>query len=432
MINIPYGEKSLPLRLNFPSWEILESTVSNLEGPRSQEQIVEKAMQMPIGSRPLWKLARGKKRAVIIISDHTRPVPSRIILPLMFKEIRKGAPDCSITLLVATGCHRESTKEELRRKLGDEIFDHESIVVHNCDDTENMVTLGILPSGSPLKINRLAAEADLLVSEGFIEPHFFAGFSGGRKSVLPGICARETIMRNHCAELIGEPGSRTGNLKQNRIHQDMTAAAQMAGLAFIVNVILNKEKRVISAVAGDAILAHEEGCERLAQWCGASQNKLGDVVITSNGGSPLDQNIYQTVKSMTAAEAAAAENGTIIVCSECADGIGGRNFYEAMRDCVSPQQLLQEILTVKAEETVSDQWQYQILCRILEKHRVILVTQPELRQITVDMKMEYAASLEEALGLAGAWNKGKHTVVIPDGVSTMIVSDGIAPRANRK
>lgn len=431
MIHIPYGEKSLPLSLNFPSWEILEPAVSNLGSTQSQEQIVKEAMQAPIGSKPLWKLARGKKRAVIIVSDHTRPVPSRVILPLMLREIRKGAPDCRITLLVATGCHRESTKEELRRKVGDEIFDHESIVVHDCDDTENMITLGILPSGSPLKINGLAAEADLLVSEGFIEPHFFAGFSGGRKSVLPGICARETVMRNHCAELIGEPGSRAGNLGQNLIHQDMTAAARMAGLAYIVNVILDKEKRVVSAVAGDAVLAHEEGCQRLARWCGASPTRLGDVVITSNGGAPLDQNLYQAVKSMTTAEAAAAKNGTIIVCSECADGIGGRNFYEAMRDCDSPGQLLQEILTVKAEETVPDQWQYQILCRILEKHRVILVARSELRRIAADMKMEYAASLEEALGLAGAWEEGKHTVVIPDGVSTMIVPDGAGLCPNR-
>lgn len=421
MIEIPYGEKNLLLEPDFSSWEVLEPAAVHKDEVGSQEQIVKEAMKNPIGSQPLWKLAEKKKNAVIIISDHTRPVPSRVILPSMLEEIRKGSPDCNITLLVATGCHRESTEEELKHKLGTEIFGHERIVVHDCDDAENMVPLGRLPSGSPLRINRLAAEADLLVAEGFIEPHFFAGFSGGRKSVLPGISARETVMRNHCAGLIKEPGSRTGCLNQNPIHRDMTAAAEMAGLQYIVNVILDKEKKVVSAVAGHAVLAHEEGCKRLSKCCGVSPERPGDVVITSNGGKPLDQNIYQAVKSMATAESAAAEHGTIIVCSECADGIGGQSFYEAMRDCVSPGQLLRKILMVSAEKTVPDQWQYQILCRILEKHRVILVTHPELRRVTEEMKLEYAGSLEEAILLAKAREEGKHTVIIPDGVSTMIV-----------
>ena len=148
---------------------------------------MQEALEHPIGTPRLCDMAIDKKKVVVISSDHTRPVPSRIIMPLILKEIRRGNPDADITILISTGLHRETTREELESKFGPEITEHETIIVHDCDDTDNMVYLGKLPSGGNMYINRLAVEADLLVAEGFIEPHFFAGFSGGRKSVLPGV-----------------------------------------------------------------------------------------------------------------------------------------------------------------------------------------------------------------------------------------------------
>lgn len=159
----------------------------------------------------------GKKDVVIIASDHTRPVPSKIIMPLMLEEIRKGNPDADITILIATGCHRETAKEELVQKFGKDIVDNEKILVHDCDDTTNLVSLGRLPSGGELIINKIAVEADLLCSEGFIEPHFFAGFSGGRKSVLPGIASRKTVLANHRSAFIADDHARTGILEGNPI-----------------------------------------------------------------------------------------------------------------------------------------------------------------------------------------------------------------------
>lgn len=421
VIRIPYGHTALEWEGEFPSFEIISAHESTEQKNVTEEELIEKAMAEPVGSASLRELAKGKKNAVIVISDHTRPVPSRLILPPMLRELREGSPDIEITLLVATGCHRGTTEAELRQKLGDDIYNKEKIRIHDCDDTENMVKLGRLPSGTELWGNRLAAETELLVAEGFIEPHFFAGFSGGRKSVLPGICARRTVMANHCAALIDDPHARTGILEENPIHMDMTAAARMAQLRYVVNVILDSDKKVIGAFAGNAIEAHQAGCGFLSAVCAVHPEKKGDLVITSNGGAPLDQNLYQSVKCMSAAEAAAAENGTIIVCCECADGIGGEQFYRAVKECESPAALLRAIRQVEPEDTVPDQWQYQILCRILEKHRVIFVTGEEMAQIVTDMKMEYAKDLDEAIRAAGIEDGEKHVVVIPDGISVMIV-----------
>ncbi|MDO4331976.1 MAG: nickel-dependent lactate racemase [Eubacteriales bacterium] len=417
---IPYGHEKLHLEAAFPSWELLESCPHGKKSEFSEAELVVRAMESPIGSAHLEELAAGKKTATVILSDHTRPVPSRVILPPLLEALRKGSPDIRITLLVATGCHRGTTVEELRSKLGDEILKREKIVIHDCDDAENMIELGRLPSGGVLKVNRLAAETDLLVAEGFIEPHFFAGFSGGRKSVLPGVCARETVMYNHCAAFIDSSFARTGNLENNPIHQDMIAAAKMAGLRYIVNVILNKEKQVVHAVAGDAEKAHLAGCRMLMEECSVHPARKGDIVITSNGGAPLDQNIYQVVKSLSTAEAAAAKGAALIVCAKCEDGTGGEAFYRAMKDCSSPEELLEQIRKTPPDRTVPDQWQYQILCRILQKFRVIFVTRPQLEGTIRDMKMEYCSSLEEAAFMAMDGNTQKHVVVIPDGVSAMI------------
>ncbi len=319
----------------------------------------------------------------------------------MLEQLRQWNPDIEITLLVATGCHRATLTEELIRKLGREIVEQERILVHDCDDKEMLADLGTLPSGARLVINRTAVETDLLITEGFIEPHFFAGFSGGRKSVLPGICSRVTVLGNHCAAFIDNPFSRSGNLENNPIHQDMAAAAAMAKLSYIVNVVIDEDKKVAAAFAGDPVQAHEAGCAFLKPYCQVTVKKKTPIVVTSNGGAPLDQNIYQTVKGLCTADATAREGGVIIICAECADGTGGEDFYQALKNCDSIKQLLENIRSTPMNETVPDQWQYQILARILEKKRVIYVTDSRLEPVIRAMKMEYAPTLEEALAMAG-------------------------------
>ncbi len=185
-INLPYGKEYI--NATIPDERLAGVLTSKLHGYKpevSEETLIRDALANPVDCAPLYELARGKNKIVIIASDHTRPVPSKVIIPPMLEEIRRGNPDADITILIATGCHRGTTIGELREKFGDEIVNNEKIIVHDCADKDNLVNIGTLPSGGTLSINRLAHEADLLVSEGFIEPHFFAGFSGGRKSVLP-------------------------------------------------------------------------------------------------------------------------------------------------------------------------------------------------------------------------------------------------------
>ena len=187
-IMLPYGKQSMALEVDEGHLAgVLQSGIHSYRPSKEAEELVRESLEHPIGAPRLRELAKGRRRVTIIASDHTRPVPSRVIMPRMLEEIRAGNPDAEITILIATGLHRSTTRAELAAKFGDEIVGREQIVVHDCDDAENLVNLGKLPSGGNLIVNRLAVKTDLLVSEGFIEPHFFAGFSGGRKSVLPGV-----------------------------------------------------------------------------------------------------------------------------------------------------------------------------------------------------------------------------------------------------
>ena len=418
-IKIPYGKTFQTLNIE-EGFELLESKIQELEAGADGGAIVRAAMDSPIGSPKLRELAAGKKNAVLIISDHTRPVPSKDIVPFMLEELRAGNPDIEITMLVATGCHRGTTPEELVHKLGEDIVSREHIVVHDCDSSP-LTDLGPLPSGARLVVNSLVAQADLVVSEGFIEPHFFAGYSGGRKSILPGVCSRVTVLGNHCAAFIDDPKARMGVIDGNPINRDMERAARMAKLAYIVNVVVNEAHEVVAAFAGDPIEAHHAGCAYLARYCEVEQKQKADIVITSNGGAPLDQNAYQAVKGLTTAADAAADGAALIICAECADGIGGDSFYKALSECAGPTELLDEIRRVPMDETVPDQWQYQILARILEKHHVYFVARKEMEEAVNAMKMEYAPSLEEAYARARALKGASAGVaVIPNGVSLII------------
>lgn len=399
---------------------VLESQLEEYKPSLTEEEIVRQSMENPIGSKKLSELAVGKDKVVILISDHTRPVPSKVILPLMLKEIRQGNPDADITLLVATGCHRGTTKDELIYKLGEEIFNNEKIYIHDCDDESMLVMLDEkLPSGGDIIVNKIAAEADLLVAEGFIEPHFFAGFSGGRKSVFPGCCSRKTVMYNHNAEFIDNLNSRTGILEDNPIHKDMVAAARALGLVYIVNVIINSDKKVIYSVAGDLVEAHKVGTDWLKDKAGA-EKKLADIAMTSNGGYPLDQNVYQAVKSMTAAEATVKEGGVIIVSSESSDGLGGDAFYKTFKEERDEKVILDNFLATPKNETIPDQWQSQIFCRILLRATVIYISEVE-DIIIEEMHMIPAKNLDEAMRKAEEIvGKDSTVTVIPDGIAVIV------------
>lgn len=420
-INLPYDKKMITARIpdkNFIG--LLESKAEHFSNPYTEKETVEKSLDNPIGSLPLEELAKGKKDIVLISSDHTRPVPSHIITPIILRRIRSVNKTARIRILVATGFHRPSTREELISKYGKAIVENEEIVMHISTDDSSMVKIGQLPSGGDCIINRIAAEADLLLAEGFIESHFFAGFSGGRKSVLPGIAFYKTIMANHSGEFIDSSNSRTGNLTDNPIHNDMVYAAAKANLAFIVNVVLDGDKKIIGSFAGDMVEAHKVGCNFVKEIARVKKIPC-DIAVSTNGGFPLDQNIYQAVKGMTAAEATNKDGGVIIMVAGCRDGHGGEGFYENIANVKNPNEFLEAAIHTPRLETVPDQWTSQILARILVHHHIIFVSDLVDPELITSMHMEIAKTFDEALERAfEREGLNAKVTVIRDGLSVIV------------
>ena len=422
-IPLPYGTTTLDLHIDEKYLEALvEAPMGALEPDPSEEELIACALRAPIGTPPLAELARGKKRVVIVTSDHTRAVPSKLTLPHLLAEVRRGNPQADITILIATGLHRATTQAEQRRMFGEAIVDNERIVVSDAFDSTQFVDLGTLPSGAGFKVHHLAAEADLLVCEGFIEPHFFAGFSGGRKSILPGICSEETVKENHSYRAIADPHALTGVLAGNPIHEDMVVAARRVGVAFILNVALNAKKQVIGAWAGDLEQAHDAGVAFVRQWSQCPP-VTGDIVITTNGGYPLDQNLYQSPKAVATAEACAGADGVIIMCCSCVDGMGGTNFAELMQ-LGTPEEIDARLAAIPAKETIPEQWCPQIYARILSKHPLVLVTDNLDPELVRRCNMIPAATPDEALAIArDLRGADARVVVIPDGVAVLAVAE---------
>lgn len=422
-IKIPYYTSSLDLHVDEANLEaVITAKTDEYLTEKSQPELVEEALANPIGSQRLRELAKGRNKVVLVTSDHTRAVPSKLTLPVLLKEIRDGNPNADITILIATGLHRVTTEEEQRRMFGDAIVDNEKIIVNDASRDEDFEYVMELPSGAELWVNKIALHCDLLIAEGFIEPHFFAGFSGGRKSILPGICNAATVNENHSYKAISSPYSTTGVLKHNPIHEDMVCAARKVNLQFILNVALNGKKNVIAAFAGDLEQAHEKGVafvRRLAQC----PSIAGDIVVTSNGGYPLDQNLYQSPKAVATAEACCRDGGVIIMCASCFDGMGGTHF-EKLIVRGNVDEIDAYLSKIPPKETIPEQWCAQIYSRILKKHKVILVTTYLDHEQVRRANMIPASSPDEALELAyKLMGRDARVVVIPDGVAVLAVKE---------
>lgn len=421
--SIPYYTSALELHVDEKNLKAeLNSRTDSYDAGKGEAELVREALANPISTPRLCELAKGKNRIVLVTSDHTRAVPSKLTLPLLLEEIRRGNPEADITILIATGLHRATTEEEQRHMFGDAIVDNEKIVVNQAFVDEDFEKVCDLPSGAELWVNKVALHCDLLVTEGFIEPHFFAGFSGGRKSILPGICNAATVNENHSYKAISSPYSTTGVLEHNPIHEDMVCAARAVNVQFIMNVALNAEKKVIAAFAGDLEQAHEKGVtfvRSLAQ-CPSVE---GDIVITSNGGYPLDQNLYQSPKAVATAEACCREGGVIIMCASCCDGMGGTHF-EKLIVKGTVDEIDAYLSKIPPKETIPEQWCAQIFARILKKHKVILVTTYLDHELVRKANMIPASTPDEALEMAyEIMGRDAEVVVIPDGVAVLAVKE---------
>ena len=367
-VKLAYGTDGLPVDFKHPVDVIEPGDIPPLDDP---SKALELALRNPLGSPPLRDTAKPGDRVVISISDITRPAPNRAMLLALLNELAH-VPSDQITILIATGLHRACTPAEIEQMLGPDLATRHRVINHDATNAAECAEIGKTSSGRPVAINRTYLDADIRVTAGLIEPHFFAGFSGGAKLVVPGVAAAATIMRNHDAELIGNPMARWGQLVGNPIHREQREAARLAGCEFMLNVTVSPSRKITGVYAGDLELAHDAGCAELAKAVMRGVDAPYDVVVTTNGGAPLDLNLYQTVKGIDAGALIVREGGHIICAAECREGTGHGQFVHMLQDHESPRAMLQSIIAPGHSKL--DQWQNQIFARVLSRATVHLHT----------------------------------------------------------
>lgn len=327
----------------------------------------------PVAGPRLRDRVRPGQTMAISMCDLTRPQPRDLMIPAVLEEVEGIIAPKDIVVLVATGTHRGNTDDEIRQMLGDDFPADIRVVNHDARNPDSMTWMGEFGDGVPVWLNTLWAEADVRVTTGFVEPHFFAGFSGGPKLVAPGLASLETVLTLHDAARIGDPKATWGVIDDNPVHRDVRAIATGTGVTFGFDVILNREKKIVQAFCGDLLPMHEAARRVAREIAMEPVDGLFDIVITTNSGYPLDQNLYQAVKGMSAAFSVVKPGGTIICAAECRDGFPEHGSYKGvLASASSPEELFADIS--EREETEPDQWQVQIQAKIQSGANVIMHT----------------------------------------------------------
>ncbi len=432
--SLAYGRRRLPLRV--PDDAILYQPKGNapLADPL---RAAERGITAPCGAAPLSELARRccGGRVCIVVSDITRPVPYGVLLPPILACLESnGIRRSDVLFLIATGMHRTSTAAERLEILGSEICATYRIEDH--DSTDESV-LSQLPrrtsSGTAVSVNRHYLEADLKIATGLVEPHFMAGFSGGRKAICPGLVNLATIQQFHGPRFLEAPSARNGNLAGNPCHREATEVAHIAGVDLLVNVAFDTERRVTGVFVGGLDAAFEQAVAHVAQGCGVAVTAEADLVITSGGGYPLDTTFYQTVKGMVGALPAVRRGGTVLIASECSEGIGSPEYAEIMRSYGG--RFEQFLADIRTSSTVRrDQWEFEMQCRVLRKvgtaglvlvtegtsvanAQALCVTDARAAMPTSDAETLLQRSVDRCIEQHGT---GCRVAVVPDGPYVMI------------
>src|SRR6476620_478252 len=341
-ISLAYGQGGLDIDL--PSDRTLVVEPSYAPAAADQHQEVMRAMREPVTGPPLRDLLRPGATVAISICDGTRAQPRHVVIPAVLEELDGIVRLEDVVILVATGTHRGNSDEEIRAMVGDEVADHVTILNHDARDDRSLVYLGQHGNGVPVWLNKTWVEADLRITTGFVEPHFFAGFSGGPKMVAPGLAGLETVLHLHDARRIGHANATWGVIEGNPRHDDVREIARMTGVDFAVDVTLNRDQQITAAFAGDVLQEHAAACELARQNAMRAVEQPFDIVVTTNSGYPLDQNLYQAVKGMSAAAKIVKDGGTIICAAECRDGIPNHGAYgQILSSQPSPRALLDMI-----------------------------------------------------------------------------------------
>jgi lactate racemase len=411
-LSLPYGHQVLPVRL--PAAR-LQAVVEPLPaGPVGQEvDLLAKALANPTGTRPLRELARGGQRTVIVTSDLTRPCPSERLLPPILEELAAaGVADSDITVVLALGLHRPMSADEIEAAVGTQITRRVRVLNHDPDDT---VRLGVTSFGTPVELYRPVVEADLRVCLGNLELHYFAGYSGGAKAILPGCASRAAVNANHA--MMVRPRARAGQLEGNPVRADLEEGSAMAGVDFILNVVVDGQHRIVSAVAGDVIAAHRAGCQMVAERGIVPIDRKAGIVLVSAGGSPKDVNMYQAQKALDNAAYAVQDGGVIVLVAECPEGLGNRTFESWMTGS-SPDEILERI----QQEFVLGGHKAAAVAAVLKRAAVYLVSAlpDELVRrcgmVPFSGEAGVRAALDAALGSVGP---GASVLVLPQGGSVL-------------
>ena len=415
-VDLAYGRGRLPLDCPTDRTTVLEPTYLN--GLPDQAQAVRDALRAPLGTPPLRELVRPGQTVAVSICDSTRPMPSHTVLPAVLEEL-SHLPPGDIVVLVATGTHRATTAQELENIVGTDVIERIAVINHDAFDEGGLLQLPDVEPRVPVWLNRHWMEADVRVTTGFVEPHFFAGFSGGPKMVAPGLAGFETTMRLHDAEMIGAPQARWGVTVGNPIHDAIRRIALASNVDFSVDVAINRDREITSVRAGDLLSVHAVMCQEVKRSAMQAFTSPFEVVVTTNSGYPLDQNLYQTIKGVSAAAQVVKHGGVIVCASECSDGIPSHGEYRRiLSERQTPGELLDMICTPGYRRP--DQWEVQVQAQIQQRARVLLkadgLTDAEIRAAHFCPVDDIGAAVREHLARGGP---DARLCVLPEGPQTI-------------
>jgi len=412
-IELAYGRKGLRVTVD-PRADVIEPRY--VPGLPDETAAIEEALQSPTSGAALRDVVPKGARVGISVCDVTRPFPGRRVLPILLDALR----GCEVTVFIATGTHRLCTAAELEEMLGADVVDHRRVVQHDAFDRGRHRRVGtVLGADTPVLIESGFLDQDVRITTGFIEPHFFAGFSGGPKMVAPGLAAVETVLDLHSAARIGHACATWGIIHGNPVHDAVRAIAVDVGVTFNLDVTLNREHAITNVFSGELFASHAAGCAFARETAMAGVPAAYDVVLTTNSGYPLDQNLYQTVKGMSAAAQIVKPGGSIVIASECSDGLPAHGGYkDLLRQGVSPDAFLHHLF--EPGFSVHDQWQVQVQAQIQRLARVFLradgLSDEQVRGAWIEPVHDVSECVLERLTAAGP---DARLAVLPQGPQTI-------------
>lgn len=413
-VRLAYGKTGLEIKIPDDA-VVIEPR--HLKGLVAEKEAVLAALREPVGTKPLREMAKASDTVAIVISDLTRPTPNHKLVPWLLEELGH-IPRDNFVIINGLGSHRANTREELVLMLGQEIVDTVRIENHDAFDDSKLIRVGRNTYGSDVYLNKTYVQSTFKIATGFIEPHFFAGFSGGPKGIQPGVSGIKTILDFHNARMIGHPNSTWGVIEGNILQDAATQNCLMAKPDFMLNVTLNGDKEITNVFAGDVIAAHRIGCEFVKESAMYAVDREFDIVITTNSGYPLDQNLYQTVKGMSAAAQIVRQGGAIVSASECSDGVPNHgNYAKILQMRRTPQELLDMINDPSF--SMFDQWQVQVQAIVQLKADCYLYSTLDHETVR-QAKFNPIDNIEEALaGLLAKYGPSPRVAVLPLGPLTI-------------